>query len=45
MERGGGCLQYKFHNPAKGGKVEEKIGFSVRISDTVWVVSGTYLIK
>jgi len=44
MERGGGCLQYRFHNPAKGGQVEEKIGYSVKVNETVWAASGTYLV-
>lgn len=45
LEKGGGCMEYKFHNPAKGGQVEDKIGYSTRVSGTVWVVSGTYLVK
>src|SRR5260370_26537633 len=45
MERNGGCIQFRFHNPAKSGQVEEKIGFSMKISDTVWLSRGTYLIK
>ncbi len=45
MEKGGGCLQYRFHNPAKGGQVEEKVGYSVKVNDTVWAASGTYLVK
>ena len=45
MERGEGCLQYRFHNPAKHGLVEDKIGYSVKVNDTIWAVSGTYLVK
>jgi signal transduction histidine kinase len=45
LEKGGGCMEYRFHNPAKHGQVEEKIGYSTKVSGTVWVASGTYLVK
>jgi signal transduction histidine kinase len=45
LEKGGGCMEYRFHNPAKHGQVEEKIGYSIKVNGTVWVVSGTYLVK
>jgi len=45
MEKGEGCMQFRFHNPAKGGLVEDKIGFSTKVTDTIWVASGTYLTK
>ena len=45
MEKGEGCMQFRFNNPAKGGKVEDKIGFSTKVTDTIWVASGTYLVK
>ncbi|HKD14727.1 MAG TPA: cache domain-containing protein [Candidatus Angelobacter sp.] len=45
MEKGEGCMQFKFHNPAKSGQIEDKIGFSTKVTDTIWVASGTYLTK
>jgi len=45
MEKGEGCMQFRFHNPAKGGLVEDKIGFSTKVTDTIWVASGTYLTR
>jgi hypothetical protein len=45
MEKGEGCMQYRFHNPAKGGQVEDKVGFSTKVTDTIWVASGTYLTR
>jgi hypothetical protein len=45
LERGEGCIQYKFHNPDKGGMVEDKIGYGMNVSDKVWASSGTYLVR
>jgi len=45
MEKGEGCMQYRLNNPAKGGKVEEKVGFSSKVNDTIWLISGTYLTR
>lgn len=45
LEKGGGCMEYRFHNPAKHGQVEDKVGYSTKVSGSVWVVSGTYLVK
>lgn len=44
-EKGEGCIQYKFHNPAKSGQVEDKVTYVLKVTDTVRVASGTYLIK
>ena len=44
-ERGEGCIQYKFHNPAKSGQVEDKVTYVLKVNDTVRVAGGTYLIK
>jgi hypothetical protein len=45
LEKGSGCMEYRFHNPAKHGQVEDKVGYSTKVSGTIWVVSGTYLVK
>ena len=45
MERGEGCIQYKFHDPSKGGQVEDKVSYALKVNDTTWAVSGTYLLK
>jgi Single Cache domain 2 len=45
LEKGEGCIQYQFHNPAKSGQVEDKVTYVLRVTDTVRVSSGTYLIK
>jgi signal transduction histidine kinase len=45
LQQGGGCMEYRMHNPAKGGQVEDKIGYSLPVSGQVWAVSGTYLLK
>ncbi|MBZ5652563.1 MAG: cache domain-containing protein [Acidobacteriia bacterium] len=45
LERGQGCIQYKFHNPAKGGQVEDKIGYGMKVNGNVWANSGTYLVR
>lgn len=45
MERGQGCIQYRFHNPAKGGQVEDKVTFATKVSGTIWIGSGTYLVR
>jgi hypothetical protein len=44
-QKGEGCIQYKFHNPAKSGQVEDKVAYIVKVTDTIRVSSGTYLIK
>jgi len=44
-EKGEGCIQYKFHNPAKNGQVEDKVTYTLKVTDTVRVASGTYLIR
>lgn len=43
--KGEGCIQYRFHNPAKGGQVEEKVTYVVKVSDSIWTASGTYLVR
>jgi hypothetical protein len=45
MERSEGCIQYRFHNPAKGGQVEDKVSYTMKVNETTWAVSGTYLVK
>jgi hypothetical protein len=45
VERGEGCIQYKFHNPVKSGQVEDKVTYILKVNDTVRVAGGTYLIK
>ena len=45
MERGEGCIQYKFHNPAKGGQIEDKVSYGMKVNDNVWAGSGTYLVR
>ncbi len=45
LEKGEGCFQYRFHNPAKGGQVENKVAYVAKISDTMWAGSGTYLVN
>ena len=45
LERGEGCIQYRFHNPAKSGQIEDKIGYGMKVSDNVWASSGTYVVR
>jgi signal transduction histidine kinase len=45
LERGGGCIQYKFHNPAKGGQMEDKVGYGVKVEGDIWAGSGTYFVR
>ena len=45
MEKGEGCIQFRFHNPAKSGLVEDKVGYGMKVNDSVWAVSGTYLVR
>lgn len=45
MERGEGCVEYKFHNPAKGGQVEDKVSYVMRVNGTLWAGSGTYVVR
>ncbi len=45
LERGGGCIQYKFHNPAKGGQIEDKVSYGTKVSGDIWAASGTYLVR
>jgi hypothetical protein len=45
LERGEGCIQYKFHNPAKAGQIEDKIGYGMKVSGDIWAGSGTYVIR
>ena len=45
MEKGKGCIQFRFHNPAKGGQIEDKIAYVEKVSDTVWAGSGTYVVR
>ena len=44
-EQGQGCIEYRFHNPAKGGAVEDKITYVLRVDGDLWVASGTYVIR
>jgi len=45
LEKGEGCFRYRFHNPAKGGQVEDKVGYVMKMKDTIWAGSGTYLVR
>jgi len=45
MERGEGCFAYRFHNPAKGGQVEDKVGYALKVNGTTWAGSGTYSVR
>ncbi len=45
MERGEGCVQYKFLNPAKGGQIEDKVSYTMKVNGTIWAGSGTYLVR
>jgi len=44
-DKGEGCVQYDFRNPAKGGLVESKVTYVTKVSGTLWAGSGTYLVK
>ncbi len=44
-QKGEGCIQYKFMNPAKGGQVEDKVTYFVKVSGSMWAASGTYLVR
>lgn len=44
-EKGGGCVQYDFMNPAKGGLVEHKVTYYMKVSGTLAAASGTYLVR
>lgn len=45
MDRGEGCVQYDFMNPAKGGLVEHKVTYATKVNGTLWAACGTYLIR
>lgn len=45
VEKGEGCVKFKFPNPAKGGQIESKVGYAMKLDKNVWVGSGTYLIN
>jgi hypothetical protein len=42
--QGQGCIEYGFHNPAKGGAIEDKVTYVLRVSGDLWVASGTYVV-
>lgn len=44
-EKGAGCVQYDFMNPAKGGLVEHKVTYFTTVSATLSAASGTYLVR
>ena len=44
-DKGEGCVQYDFMNPAKGGMVEHKVTYAVKVSGTLWAACGTYLVR
>ncbi len=44
-EKGEGCIQYRFHNPAKGGQIEDKVTYGMKVSGNLWAGSGTYLVR
>ena len=44
MEKGEGCVEYHFMNPSKEGQVEDKVSYAVKVNDTMWAGSGTYLV-
>jgi hypothetical protein len=31
-------------NPSKEGQVEDKVSYAVKVNDTMWAGSGTYLV-
>ena len=45
MEKGEGCVQYDFMNPAKGGLVEHKVTYFTKVNATLAAASGTYLVR
>jgi hypothetical protein len=45
MEKGEGCVQYDFMNPAKGGQVEHKVTYFMKVTESVSAASGTYLVR
>ena len=45
MEKGGGCVGYQAFNPAKNGQLEDKVSYSMKVNDTLFALSGTYLIR
>ena len=45
LERGQGCVEFRFHNPAKNGLIEDKVAFSMKVTGSIWAGSGTYLIQ
>jgi signal transduction histidine kinase len=45
LENGGGCAQYRIYNPSKNGAIEEKIAYVVPVSGSMWVGSGTYVLR
>ncbi len=44
-DKGEGCAQYDFMNPAKGGLVEHKVAYATKVSGALWALSGTYLVR
>jgi hypothetical protein len=45
VDKGEACVQYDFMNPAKGGLVEHKVTYFAKVGGTLWVGSGTYLVR
>jgi hypothetical protein len=44
-DKGEGCAQYDFMNPAKGGLVEHKVAYATKVNGTLWAASGTYVVR
>jgi len=45
VEKGSGCVGYQAFNPAKNGQLEDKVSFTMKVNDTLFALSGTYLIR
>jgi len=45
LEKGQGCIEYRFHNPAKAGQVEDKVTYVLKVRGDIWAASGTYLVR
>jgi hypothetical protein len=45
MGRSEGCVQYGFHNPAKGAQIEDKVSSGVKVNRNIWAGSGTYAVR
>jgi len=45
VEKGEGCVKYKLANPARHGRLEDKVGYAMKVKGSVWAGSGTYAIR